>query len=202
MSVLDEDFVPVGFDLKDFGEESSDSSARVSAMIQREERISEGNTPNELQYERLLTKAMNELRLLREAREGSKFKLPLEVKRNVPTKTSINLREIATHLKRDEDHLLKFVLNELLTTGSLNQEGKLYMKGRFTKAQIQDILREYVELFVMCKSCMKSDSTELVKENKMVFLKCEGCGGSRHVGSIVEGYKTPGRGRTRLKNKL
>lgn len=202
MPALDDEFVPIGFDIKDFGEESSDGSHHVSAMVQRQEKTADRDTPRELQYGYLLTKAMEELRLRREAREGARFKLPLEVKRNVPTKTSINLCEIATHLRRDEEHLQKFVLNELLTTGSLNQEGKLYMKGRFTKAQIQDILREYIELFVMCKSCMKSDSTDLVKENKMTFLKCNGCGASRHVGGILEGYKTRGKGRTRPKDIL
>lgn len=202
MAVIDDEFVPIGFNIKDFGEEDSDSDGPVSAMIQRQRERADGDMPRELQYEYLLTKAMGELHLQKEAREGVKFKLPLEVKRNVPTKTSINLCEIASHLRRDEAHLRKFVLNELLTTGSLNQEGKLYMKGRFTKTQIQETLREYIDLFVICKSCLKSDSTELVKESKMVFLKCSGCGASRHVGNILEGYKTQGKGRTRHKDIL
>lgn len=171
-------------------------------MVGTQERSLDKNMPQELQYESLLTKAMNELKMMREMKENSKFRLPLDVKRNVPTKTSINLQEISVHLRRDEDHVLKFILNELLTTGSLNQEGRLYMKGRFTKTQIQEVLREYIELFVICKSCMKSDNTELIKENKMVFLKCEGCGASRHVGGILEGYKTLGRGRMRSKDDL
>lgn len=199
----DDEFVPIGFDLVSLGTKNeTGGKKRGSAMVQKEEKVLDDNFPHELQYERLLTRAMNELKYLQEIRESSRFKLPLEVKKNVPTKTSINLREIATHLRRDEAHLQKFVLNELLTTGSLNQEGKLFMKGRFTKAQIQEILREYIELFVMCKSCMKSDSTELVRENKMAFIKCGGCGALRHVGNILEGYKIPGRVRPKFKDNL
>lgn len=198
----DEDFVPIGFDLKDLNDIEQNYPASVSIMLQENKEASSNEIPAEIQYDNLLNKAMDELKTLKEAHEGSKLKLPIEIKRCLPTKTSINLREIAIHLRRDEDHLLKFILNELLTTGSLNQEGKLYMKGRFTKVQIQEIIREYINLFVMCKSCLKSNSTELTKENKMIFLKCEGCGASRHVGNIVEGYKVKGRCRLKLKDNL
>lgn len=187
-SESDSDSIPFGFDLHSFTKSVKTPNATEEAP----------SIASDLKYENLLNKAIYKLQELRDFNDDLRVQLFLDVRRDAPTKTSVNLREIAASLKREEDHLLRYVMNELLTTGSTNQEGRLYMKGRYSKTQIQEIIKEYIELFVLCKTCLKFDDTEIQKENKMTFLKCNNCGASRHVGSIVEGYKSSGRTRSKL----
>ena len=134
---------------------------------------------NTLDYEHLLTTALERLEKLKSP--AQKFRLPLDVRKDSPLKTSVNLIELSEILKRESDHLHKFITNELMTVGNLNNEGRLFLKGRFTKNQIQDILRNYVEVYVMCKSCLSVDDTELVKKDKLIFVKCGKCKAERSV---------------------
>lgn len=173
----DEEFIPIGYKPQSW-----------KPQIQKD-----SSTPPELQYEHLLSTALDTLNKIKMPTQ--KFKLPLDVKKDAPLKTSINLIELSTHLKRDSDHLQKFIMNELLTSGSLNSEGRLFLKGKFSKNQIQEILRDYIEMFVICKSCYKLDETELIKKNKLIFVKCNSCLAERSVGGIIEGYKTERRSR-------
>ncbi|KCZ75236.1 hypothetical protein H311_03790 [Anncaliia algerae PRA109] len=176
-----EEFVPIGFDIRQFESGSeSESDAHVNECLDSR------GFPLQLQYRYLLDKAMKKLDDLRKS-SSIKSKIPLDVRRE-GTRISFNMKEIAQHLNRSEEHLTKFILNELSTTGNINSEGRLSIKGRFTKKQIQDSLKDYVDQFVICKSCFKTDSTQIIKENRMFFLKCTSCNASRHVGNITEGY--------------
>ncbi|XP_029161626.1 eukaryotic translation initiation factor 2 subunit beta-like [Nylanderia fulva] len=166
-----EDLTPVGFDPQAFRKQREKKIGRKAVvMSQQKTHQQQSNLPEQLQYINLLKRAMEILnKNKKDSFQDSKMKLPLEVKRESSTKTSMNLVEISKLLKRDEDHLMKFILNELSTTGSINQEGKLLMKGLFLKAQVQDVLRMYVEHFVVCKGCENVDETIIVKENKLYF---------------------------------
>jgi translation initiation factor 2 subunit 2 len=76
--------------------------------------------------------------------------IPAQVIR-VGTKTSLfsNFSEICKMLHQQPKHLLDFILSELGTTGSLDSNNQLIIKGRFMNKQIEIILRRYIKKYVM-----------------------------------------------------
>ena len=95
-----------------------------------------------------------------------------------------NFSEIAAQLHRDESHLLKYILKELATSGSVENKGAVVW-GRFNSTAVDKKIELYVANFVICKDCGRPD-TQLVKEDRMSFVKCEACGGKNYVKSIQE----------------
>ena len=62
-------------------------------------------------YEKLLDQAYNELKPLESS--GERFEIPRIEGHVEGTKTILtNLQQIASYLRRDQDHLLKFLLKE------------------------------------------------------------------------------------------
>ncbi|KAI8574542.1 hypothetical protein RHMOL_Rhmol01G0363000 [Rhododendron molle] len=61
---------------------------------------------------------------------------------------------------------------ELGTSGSLDGQQRLVVKGRFMPKFFEGILRRYVNEYVICNGC-KSPDTILSKENCLFFLRCE-----------------------------
>ena len=50
------------------------------------------------------------------------------------------------------------------------------------------ILRRYANEYVICNGC-KSPDTNLSKENRLLFIRCEKCGSGRSVAPIKEGFR-------------
>ncbi|ELA47810.1 hypothetical protein VCUG_00652 [Vavraia culicis subsp. floridensis] len=193
--------LPLGFDPQEFRKKREEKLKMAkSVLIKKKEVEHVQNLPDELTYNNLLKRAMHILKS--NDNTQAKMKLPLEVKREFGNKTMINLVEIAKILNRDPDHIKKYLFSELATSGSVNIEGKLLMKGNFLKAQIQDVLRLYIEHFIVCASCDAVLNTNIVRENKLYFLRCKNCGASRYVGNIVEGFKSKGKVRPKLRGLI
>lgn len=85
-----------------------------------------------------------------------------------------NFSKISDKLRRDRDHMMKFLTKELAVSGD-QKKMRAVFHGKFTETQIEDKLKKYVESFVFCPACGKSD-TELVKEQRVTKIKCEACG--------------------------
>lgn len=67
---------------------------------------------------------------------------PPQVVRIGTKKTSFaNFTEICTTLHRQPKHLLDFLLAELGTSGSVDGNSQLIIKGRFQQKQIENVLR-------------------------------------------------------------
>ncbi|MCC7565728.1 MAG: translation initiation factor IF-2 subunit beta [Methanomicrobiaceae archaeon] len=96
-------------------------------------------------------------------------------------KTTIleNFGEIASTLRRDPDHLMKHLLGELGTAGKTDGTRAVF-NGKFDTDQINAIIRGYVEDYVICSECGKPD-TRLVKDTRILTLRCDACGGHRPV---------------------
>ncbi|CAL8998800.1 unnamed protein product [Prunus brigantina] len=93
-------------------------------------------------------------------------------------------------LHRQPDHLMAFLLAELGTSGSLDGQQRLVVKGRFAPKNFEAILRAYVKItdqYVQCNGC-KSPDTILSKENRLFRLRCEKCGADRTVNPIKTGF--------------
>lgn len=150
-------------------------------------------TERDYTYDELLTRVIN---IMFEKNPdlitGDKKKFimkPPQVARVGTKKTSFsNFADICKLLKRQEKHLLNFLLAELGTSGSLDINKQLTIKGRFQQKQIENVLRRYIKEYVTCHTC-RSPDTNLVKEERLFFLQCEICGSRCSVASIKLGFQ-------------
>lgn len=114
---------------------------------------------------------------------------PPQVVRIGTKKTSFaNFTEICKTLHRQPKHLLDFLLAELGTSGSVDGNNQLIIKGRFQQKQIENVLRRYIKEYVTCHTC-RSPDTILQKDTRLFFLQCETCGSRCSVASIKSGFQ-------------
>lgn len=114
---------------------------------------------------------------------------PPQVLRVGTKKTSFaNFTEICRTLHRQPKHLLDFLLAELGTSGSVDGNSQLIIKGRFQPKQIENVLRRYIKEYVTCHTC-RSPETILQKDTRLFFLQCESCGSRCSVASIKSGFQ-------------
>lgn len=185
-SSSDDDFLPVGISMLKI----DSKKPAVPVMVQRVQE-DDSDLPSTLKYYNLLTRAMDILNMNREE-EGERMKLKISVVRK-SRRTYVNVVDLSHQLNRQPEHLAHFLSRVLLSEGSINKEGSLVLSGSFLQSAIEKALRQFIDLYVVCKSCDSVDSTHIVRENKLYFLKCEKCKGSRCVGNTIEGF-TLGRG--------
>jgi translation initiation factor 2 subunit 2 len=92
----------------------------------------------------------------------------------------MNFKEIAEELRRDPDHLMKFLLGETATRG--NYDGtRAVFQGKFTRDSIRNLIEIYTNKYVICPVCNRPDS-HLVKERRLIFLQCDACGARSSIG--------------------
>lgn len=133
------------------------------------------------EYEELLEKAYKELPEVSE--EEVRFEIPT-VKGNIAGNRTIitNLPQIANALRRPIEHLFKFLLRELATTGELKPGEAIFM-GKFRSEFLNKKIEKYVKEFVLCAQCKKPD-THLEKEGGVTYLICEACGAKATVRTL------------------
>lgn len=109
-----------------------------------------------------------------------------------------NFPEICKMMKRDPDHVFRFFLAELGTTGSIDGNGRFMIKGKFVPKYVESLLRKYIGEYVTCQMCIQVETT-LVRDpiSRMYFMQCSSCGASRAVQAIQKGYHATGRGERR-----
>ncbi|MEM7825587.1 MAG: translation initiation factor IF-2 subunit beta [Candidatus Aenigmatarchaeota archaeon] len=134
-----------------------------------------------MEYEEMLEKAIKELP--KEIKTKERFEIPKSICEIVGNKTIIkNFSEILSLIRRDANHLSKFLLKELATAGNL-EGNNLVFQGRIPREMIQNKLEDYIKKFVICKEC-KNPDTKLIKEGRITILKCEACGARSPVEEI------------------
>ncbi|QLL31018.1 hypothetical protein HG536_0A08330 [Torulaspora globosa] len=124
-------------------------------------------------------------------RSGPKFRIPPPVCLRDGKKTIFsNIQDISEKLQRSPEHLIQYLFAELGTSGSVDGQKRLVIKGKFQSKQMENVLRRYILEYVTCKTC-KSINTELKKEqsNRLFFLVCKSCGSTRSVSSIKTGFQ-------------
>jgi translation initiation factor 2 subunit 2 len=85
-----------------------------------------------------------------------------------------NFKAICTKLNRKVDDARDYFEKELCTTVTVNQEGSLVITGVYKQVGIMKVLDSYIKKYVTCKECSSCD-TEIIKENRLTFLKCNKC---------------------------
>lgn len=98
-----------------------------------------------------------------------------------------NIAELCRRMRRPVEHVTSFLLTEMGTTGSMDANQRLIIKGRFQQGQVENLLRRYIGEYVTCKTC-RSPETQLSKENRLFFMTCESCGSTRSVTAIRAGF--------------
>jgi len=56
----------------------------------------------------------------------------------------VNFPDIAKMMKRDPDHVFRFFLAELGSTGSIDGNGRFMIKGKFGPKTIESLLKKYI----------------------------------------------------------
>lgn len=148
-------------------------------------------TERDYHYHELLGRVFNILRENNPELAGDRRRTvlrPPEVLREGTKKTVFsNFIDLCKTMHRQPEHVMTFLLAEMGTSGSLDGQQRLVIKGRFAPKNFEGILRRYINEYVICNGC-KSPDTILVKENRLFFLRCEQCGSGRSVAPIKTGF--------------
>jgi translation initiation factor 2 subunit 2 len=135
----------------------------------------------DLDYEKLLERAREGLEDVMQNAERFNPPVP-EILHEGSKKTIIrNFSEIVDTLRRDENHLYKFLLQELGTAGSVNNR-RLVLQGRVPERKINERIKSYIDTFVVCQECNRPD-TSFLRVGRTLNLHCEACGAKRPIRS-------------------
>ncbi|XP_078482555.1 translation initiation factor [Ciona intestinalis] len=116
-------------------------------------------------------------------------------------KTSfLNFAEICQTLRRQPKHILAFILAELGTSGSVDGNNQLIIKGRFQQKQLESVLRRYIREYVTCHTC-RSPDTNLERDVRLYFLRCNVCQSRCSVAAIKSGFQAVTGKRARIRAK-
>lgn len=131
-----------------------------------------------MEYEELLIRARQ--RMPPSVAERERFEIPKVIGHLEGNKTVIsNFQKIADSIRRDPEHLLKFVLRELATPGVIKR-GNLIIGTKIGAGRINEKIRQYALEFVLCTECGKPD-TSFVRDGELAFLRCQACGAKKQV---------------------
>lgn len=85
----------------------------------------------------------------------------------------INYTKNCEQIKRNKEHVKKYIEKELSMNISINGQGYLKIRGRHNIIKISELLKNYIKKFVQCKTC-KSLDTGIIKNNqtRIDTLKC------------------------------
>ena len=86
-----------------------------------------------------------------------------------------NFQTVCSDLGREDDHVMKFLQDELGTSGHIDESGRARLTGSFDADRIGDAVDEYAEEYVLCSECGLPD-TRLEREQGALILRCEACG--------------------------
>lgn len=86
----------------------------------------------------------------------------------------LNYKKICVQLNRDNNHLKEYIENQFSVKSNINANGSLILIGVFKSNNVIAIIKKYISENIACKEC-KSCLTEIIKENRINYLKCNRC---------------------------
>lgn len=131
-----------------------------------------------MEYEELLKRAREELP---ETKTGvERFEIP-KVKGHIQGNKTIvnNFSQIADILRRDQNHLLKYLQRELATPAKIDGP-RLILGRKLSSSLVNQKIEQYAKDFVLCYECKKPD-TQVMRENKILIMKCMACGAKHTI---------------------
>ena len=131
-------------------------------------------------YEQLLEQAYQKVKPIKAT---ERFEIPKVQGMVEGTKTIVtNFRQIADCLRRKPEHLSKFLSKELASYIAIENDRAIFNR-KLSSARINEKVEQYVNEFVICKECKKPD-TEIIKQDKFLFIHCLACGAKHPARSI------------------
>ncbi|MFB6125238.1 MAG: translation initiation factor IF-2 subunit beta [Halanaeroarchaeum sp.] len=110
------------------------------------------------------------------AGEDTRFEVPEpEVRPEGHVTVYENFQATLDRLDREQDHVLKFLQDELGTSAQIDERGRARLTGEFDARRVSAVLDDYVDTYVRCPECGLPD-TKLTTEQGAELLKCEACG--------------------------
>jgi translation initiation factor 2 subunit 2 len=133
-----------------------------------------------MDYEEQLDRAIEETPDIEEA--ASRFDLPdPDVRQEGNVTVYENFQSTIDTLGRSEDHVMKYLQDELGTSATIDERGRLRLTGEFRRNRVQKAMEEYVDGYVICPECGLPD-TRIERENGAELLRCEACGARSAAG--------------------
>jgi translation initiation factor 2 subunit 2 len=86
-----------------------------------------------------------------------------------------NFQSTVDRLGREDEHVMKFLQNELGTSSHIDESGRARLTGEFGERRISEAVDAYSEEFVLCSECGLPD-THFEREGGALLLRCEACG--------------------------
>ena len=110
----------------------------------------------------------------------SRFVIPA-LKVFIEGKTTIfdNFDVVCDYINREQEHVMKFLLNELGTAGKI-VGNRVIFQGRFPQEEVEHQIQRYMDEYVLCWECKKPDS-HFEKLERVWVLKCDACGAIRPI---------------------
>ncbi|GAA0148230.1 hypothetical protein Leryth_022139 [Lithospermum erythrorhizon] len=175
----------------DLDGDASDEDEAAGEIILGQHKYPWEGSDRDYKYEELLGRVFNVLRENNPELAGDRRRTvmrPPQVFREGTKKTVFaNFMDLCKAMHRQPEHVMNFLLAEMGTSGSLDGQQRLVIKGRFAPKNFEGILRRYINEYVICNGC-KSPDTILSKEQRLFFLRCEKCGSGRSVAPIKAGF--------------
>eukprot|EP00884_Botryococcus_braunii_P017471 jgi/Botrbrau1/4407/Bobra.0348s0001.2 len=173
------------------GEEATENGAATTT--QKGSGLPWEASDRDYSYEELLDRVFGILKENNPELTGEKrrtiLKPPMVAREGTKKTVFTNFYDLCKSMNRSGDHVQQFLLAELGTSGNLDGQNRLIVKGRFLPKAFEGVLRRYMNEYVLCNSC-KSPDTLLDRDSasRIMFLRCQQCGASRTVAAIKAGY--------------
>jgi translation initiation factor 2 subunit 2 len=138
-------------------------------------------TQTKEQYEKLLNEAYEKIKPIES--KIDRFEIPKAEGHIEGVRTIItNFKQICSYIRREPAHVLKFLLGELASPGSIKGE-RLVLTRKISSSQVNEKIKLYVDTYVLCKECKKPD-TEIQREDRFTFIHCLACGAKKSISKI------------------
>jgi translation initiation factor 2 subunit 2 len=127
-----------------------------------------------MDYDDMLDRALDETPDI----EGSsdRFELPdPQVRQEGNVTVYENFQSTVDRLGREDEHVMKFLQNELGTSGHIDESGRARLTGEFGERRISEAVDAYSDEFVLCSECGLPD-THFERDQGALLLRCEACG--------------------------
>ena len=92
-----------------------------------------------------------------------------------------NFQSTVDALGREDTHVMKYLQNEVGTSATIDERGRLRLTGEFRSSRVREAIEGYADTYVLCSECELPD-TRLETERGAKILRCEACGARSAVG--------------------
>ncbi|MFT4326454.1 MAG: translation initiation factor IF-2 subunit beta [Candidatus Woesearchaeota archaeon] len=131
-----------------------------------------------MDYEEMLTRLRDNLPESSKNRE--RFEILKVTGRVEGNKTMVtNFSQICDLLGRDQKLVWKYILKELATPGTMEQNRVIFGR-KVSSSLINEKIKKFADAFVICPECGKPE-THIEKEGNLRFLRCQACGAKTPV---------------------